>query len=406
VVCQIDEGVLGGQVKCGKCSQVFTSVKEPAAATVSAASPTSSPATSTSPESAPDKTAAESAPAAGGRFRFNSLWSGVRNVVQKITPKKGAGKGDAENTEESTSTSSDADIGFDLDAPGADQLKQTEEDKTAAPVLGNDPPSLHGLFRLNIAGCTSVGRVRKRNEDSFLIQQFAWSSLDTRHDVALAVVADGMGGYDAGDRASKVTIHQIAGSLGPVMTNFLKMEPQSPRPNSFKAPLTVAVKAANSTVHQQSQTEAGCKGMGATAAVVLILDGKVDVAHVGDCRVYHFHQGTVTQLTRDQTLVERMIELGQLTRDEAETHSSRNEVTNAVGRHPDIEPAYYQCSLVPGDWLVVACDGLHTHVNRQALTEVMQAAPSSADLVAHHLVALADHLGGSDNCTVVAIRCF
>jgi protein phosphatase len=328
----------------------------------------------------------------------------VRNVYQKITPK---GKGGPEKPAADSSAASDPDIGLDLDGPGAARLKeQARDDLKAAPVLGNDPAPRAGLLRLDVAGCTSVGRVRRRNEDSFLIQQSTWSSLDSRHDVTLLVLADGMGGHDAGDRASKLTIHQVAGAMAPIMTNLLKADPQAPKPASYKAPLQAAIKAANTVVHQQGQTEAGCKGMGATTAVVLVWDGRVDIGHVGDCRVYHYRQGTLTQVTRDQTLVERMIDLGQLTRDEAATHASRTEVTSAIGRHPEIDPVHYQLTLVPGDWLVVACDGLHAHVNAQALSEALGAAPCAATLTAHYLVELTDHLGGSDNCTVVAIRCY
>lgn len=400
-VCQVDPLILGGQLKCGKCTRLFTAIRQPlppGAGSVPSSATTTAPEVECSAEASSAKTPSTS-PA---RARLSSLWSGVQNIYQKIaTPRTPAG---AIPSATDSSAADDGDMGLDLDSP--DSGIETPETQPDEPTLGADPPALHGEFRLDVAGCSSVGRVRTRNEDSFLTMQYTWSSLDRRHDVALVIVADGMGGYDAGDRASRLTILQSAASLGPVLANFLKLDASANRPSSFRAPVQAALKSANAAVYQQAQTEPGCKGMGATVAAVLVWDGRVDIGHIGDCRVYHFRHGTLTQVTRDQTLVERMIELGQLTRAEAESHPARNEVTAAVGRHPDIDPAYCECTLLPGDWLVVSCDGLHAHVNQPALIEALHAAPSSAALLANYLVALANHQGGSDNCTVVAVRCY
>jgi len=140
--------------------------------------------------------------------------------------------------------------------------------------------------------------------------------------------------------------------------------------------------------------------------VVLFWDGKVKVGHVGDCRVYHQRGDNLTQVTRDQTLVERMVELGQLTPKEALTHPARSEVLQAIGNYAEIAPAAYQLQLAAGDWLIVACDGLHTHVNNAKLQEaIRQAAPAAAAL-AQQLVDQANQRGGTDNCTVVAVRCY
>jgi protein phosphatase len=146
--------------------------------------------------------------------------------------------------------------------------------------------------------------------------------------------------------------------------------------------------------------------MGATAAVLLVYDGQVAISHVGDTRVYHFRNDKLTQVTRDQTLVQRMVDLGQLSQQEALTHPARNEVTSAVGKFADLQPVPYQLKLAPGDWLVVACDGLHAHVDADSLQELIRDAVPSASYLANHLVELADRAGGSDNCTVVALRCY
>ena len=107
--------------------------------------------------------------------------------------------------------------------------------------------------------------------------------------------------------------------------------------------------------------------MGATAAVVFVWDGEVRIAHVGDCRVYHHHAGKLTQVTTDQTLVARMVELGTLTPEEAKSHPSRNEVTHAVGKYPTLEPARHQLRLEPGDRFVEFHGQHQLHTPRLAL---------------------------------------
>jgi protein phosphatase len=145
--------------------------------------------------------------------------------------------------------------------------------------------------------------------------------------------------------------------------------------------------------------------MATTVAAVLIWDGRVVIGHVGDCRVYHHRNGQLTQVTRDQTLLNRMIDLGQLTPQQAQNHPARNEVLQAVGRHPEVAPAAYQLELVPGDWLIVACDGLHAHVDARMLSDAIRQAQPAAALLASRLVDMANQGGGSDNCTVIAVRC-
>jgi protein phosphatase len=122
--------------------------------------------------------------------------------------------------------------------------------------------------------------------------------------------------------------------------------------------------------------------------------------------VYHYRADTLTQVTRDQTLAQRMVDLGQLTPKEALTHPARNEVIQALGHRPEIVPAAYELALAAGDWLVVACDGLHAHVEHPALQDAVRRAAPSAAALAQQLVELADQGGGTDNCTVTVIRCY
>jgi serine/threonine protein phosphatase PrpC len=259
--------------------------------------------------------------------------------------------------------------------------------------------------RLDLGSSTSTGRVRKRNEDSLLAQHLVWSNLDERREVALLVVADGMGGHAAGDRASGLTVRLLAGALAPVLASALATPFKDAAALNLPATLATALQETNRGVLQQSKSDPACKGMGCTAAAVLIWDGLAVIGHIGDCRVYHQQAGRLTQVTRDQTLVARMVALGRLTPQEALVHPSRNEVAQALGRQPDLEPGAYQVKLIAGDWLLAACDGLQAHLDNAVLQQEISQAGSAAAL-AQRLVDLANQKGGSDNCTALAVRCY
>src|SRR5262249_49514542 len=148
-----------------------------------------------------------------------------------------------------------------------------------------------------------------------------------------------------------------------------------------------------------------CKGMGSTAAAVLVWDGHAFISLVGDCRVHHGRGGRLTQVTRDQTLVAPMVELGQLTPQEGATHRRRHEDAQAAGKYALLSPARYEVPLTAGDWLLVSSDGLQAHVEEHLLQETIANAGSSAADLANRLVDLANQRGGSDNCTVIAVHC-
>lgn len=258
--------------------------------------------------------------------------------------------------------------------------------------------------RLDVGAATSPGRVRERNEDSFLVQSVVWSNLAERHDLTLLVVADGMGGYDAGDRASELVIQTLAASLGPLLTGGLSSKLSDT--NALMSALIDSLRSANRVVLQKGQTDRNCKGMGATVATALIWDDSVCVAHVGDARVYHQTGGRLKQITKDQTLVARMVEMGTLSEREALIHPRRNEVAQAIGKQPDLTPGEYRLTLARGDWLLVACDGLHAHIEADELESMIRAASASASVLATQLVDEVDRRGGTDNTTILAVRCY
>ena len=189
------------------------------------------------------------------------------------------------------------------------------------------------------------------------------------------------------------------------MTAALNGRPPAATADDLAELLERGLHEANRVVRQAAQDDADCKGMGSTAVALLVWDGRVSISLLGDCRVYHSRAGRLTQVTRDQTLVARMVELGQLTPEEAAKHPRRNEVSQAVGKYALIEPASYEVTLNPSDWLVASCDGLYAHVNDRMIQEAIAKAGSSAIVLADRLVELANQGGGSDNCTVVAVHC-
>ncbi len=278
--------------------------------------------------------------------------------------------------------------------------------------------------RLEIASWTTTGIVRTGNEDAFALLHSVESRQDDLGESALILLCDGMGGYEAGEVAAALTIQALRKNLlaQPV---FAALAGQSPfptdplaattRPEGHTGPaldveackqlLKAALKDANKQVFTASRAP-GTKrrGMGCTAEAVYIDGRNVVVGHVGDSRTYHLHEGQLIQLTRDQTLVNRLVELGTLTPEEAETHPRRNELQQAIGGQPDVEPGVYSGKLAPGDWVVVCSDGVTNHVTFSLLKEMLQSEANSAEMAARRLVNLTNIEGATDNATVVVVR--
>ena len=395
-VCQVQEAHLGFKVQCAKCGKPFITPSSPTTSGKFPAVPVAPSPTGTFPAvplapAAPSPAPAPS-PIANAASALSGFWSGLRGLLPTTSGQPPAPARPPQT--QAPPAQEDDLLEIELDGPSA-----KPQSRTTAPAL---TPS---GARLEIGSATSTGRVRQRNEDSFLTQHLTLSNLDQRRELALLVVADGMGGYEAGDRASALVIRCVAATFMSVFANLLSAKEPPPLALLAEA-ASNAIKNANKMVYDQGQTVPGCKGMGATAAVVVIVGQNVVIGHVGDCRVYQIKDGRLVQLTKDQTLVARMVETGKLTEKEAETHPQRNEVTQAVGKHADIYPANYQTSLKTGDWLIIACDGLHAHVDGPALHGVLSDLNLTANQAAAQLVDRANQGGGTDNCTVVAVRLF
>jgi serine/threonine protein phosphatase PrpC len=349
--CGVEPALVGAAVRCGQCGNVFQANAIPGSSSPTGSAP------------APKRAGV------GGRF-----WQGVKGVVGSLTaarPLPATGMADVE-------------LAFD-----------------GLPATGSPRAAATNPGRLEIGAATSVGRVRERNEDCYLVQHWSWSQFNQRQEHALLAVADGMGGFEGGDRAAAEALREIAVALVPHLLALHGGKPQAA--SAWPAALTAALKSANAAVLREAQANPTLAGMGATAVVALVVNDQVQIAHVGDCRAYRASAGQLQQVTRDHTLVARMVELGKLTPQEALVHPQRNEITQALGRPAELQPGLYQCGLQPGDWLLLACDGLQARLENDAIEAAVATAGNAREL-AQHLVDLADEAGGSDNCTVVAVR--
>jgi PPM family protein phosphatase len=245
--------------------------------------------------------------------------------------------------------------------------------------------------RIVTAGATDQGRRRPSNEDSYVILT---RPLDPQGaECTLIVVADGMGGASAGELASAMAVE--------VVVRAFFSECDEP---DLQVRLRSAVETANLEIHQKSEEDPECAGMGTTCTALVFCDGRACFAHVGDSRLYSIRAGDVERLTRDHTLLADLIERGKLTEAEARVDKRRNIVTRMVGidRQVQVDTGRVREPLDPGDALLVCTDGLHGLVDDEEIARLTD----SGDLekVCQRLIHEANDRGGPDNITVVISR--
>ena len=273
--------------------------------------------------------------------------------------------------------------------------------RTAASVMDR--------VRLEIGCWTSTGLVRSGNEDAFAVFRSCQSRQDELHDQALILLTDGMGGCEAGEVASALAIDTLKDRLlnQQPFQSLVHYHAESAAQWDHAAILSllvVALTEANRVIYEAARNPLHRHhGMGCTAEVVYIDGRHMYIAHVGDSRTYHYSQGQLKLITRDQTLVYRLVELGHLTEYEAMHHPRRNELQQALGGLSIVEPLTYHVELAPGDAILICTDGLNNHVDHECLCREI-AKTHSAEHGARRLVNLANLNDGNDNTTVVLIR--
>lgn len=264
--------------------------------------------------------------------------------------------------------------------------------------------------RLDVAAWTTTGMVRTGNEDALAFLHGVEARQDDLYEYAMVLLCDGMGGYEAGEVAAALTISEMRKFLlqQPLFAALAGKEPPSGPVDvkAYQQVLLAALKHANREVYTAARTPGkGRRGMGCTAEAIYIDPHNVIVGHVGDSRCYHLHKGRLVQLTRDQTLVNRLVELGQLTAEEAENHPRKNELQQAIGGQPDVNPGLYHGKIQRGDWVLVCSDGLTNHISNQELEKMLtRETAGSAEEAARRLLNLVNLRGATDNATIVVVR--
>lgn len=263
--------------------------------------------------------------------------------------------------------------------------------------------------RLEVAAWTTTGMIRSGNEDAFALLHATSARQDTVEDAALVLLADGMGGSEAGEVAAALAVRTLREQLlqhdaFAALAGREQDESLAWERSVCEERITAALVEANRAVFAAAAEDSARTGMGCTAEVVYIRGRDLLVGHVGDSRTYLYQDGRLVQVTRDQTLVNRMVELGSLTPEEAESHPQRSELLQAIGGRADVEPALYHYLVKPGGWILVCSDGLVNHLTPDDLVQVFQHEAASAESAARRLVNCANLRGGVDNTTVVVVR--
>jgi serine/threonine protein phosphatase PrpC len=262
-----------------------------------------------------------------------------------------------------------------------------------------------GRVRVSVFGKTDLGRTRDHNEDTFLVADLSTGNASLhpevrRHEVgprgSLFMVADGMGGAAAGELASAMAADLIYRHLATV---WAADEDSSPERFAFR--MREAVEIANQQIYGYAREHPEVRGMGTTVTAAGINGHDLYLAQIGDSRAYLIRNGEAIQLTKDQSLMQRLVDAGELTEEEAEQSERRNIILQALGPDPRVKVDLTHQPLRRGDTLIICSDGLSGLVRREELAGMARQHPELADLCAA-LIDRANERGGPDNITVVA----
>jgi PPM family protein phosphatase len=232
-------------------------------------------------------------------------------------------------------------------------------------------------FLGQVGGVTDPGRKRRRNEDAFVVEP------------PLFAVADGMGGAQAGEVASRLAAAALKES-GPG--------------EGGEQRIVALIQEANRRIYDRSNRDPSASGMGTTMTVALVEDGQVTFGHVGDSRAYLIREGEMEQLTEDHSLVAELMRSGKLSREEAETHPQRSVITRALGTDPDVDVDTFTIAAETGDVFLLCSDGLTTMVSNDAILDLVERNRADMDRALRALVQAANRGGGEDNITAVAFE--
>jgi len=242
-------------------------------------------------------------------------------------------------------------------------------------------------------GLTDKGKVRKNNEDCFIIEK-----CEAKDSLVLAL-CDGMGGAKAGELASQLSNKAFVDHI------YGKLTSRTSRSLNYREILIDACKEANGVSYEYSQFDDAYKGMGTTiVGGVVRSNGSGYIVNVGDSRAYHISRKgeSIYQITKDHSLVEQLVEFGAITKEQAKFHPQRNVITRALGSEEDVECDYFEFNLLSGDILLLCSDGLSNMISDLEMLEYAKEYPEP-ELLCRALMSKALNRGASDNVTVVAV---
>ena len=242
---------------------------------------------------------------------------------------------------------------------------------------------------LEFAFALDTGRARKNNEDSV--------ALDTL--TSVAVLADGMGGYNAGEVAAGMATSIVCSGL----SKWLGQQ-SSPSTAALSAAMTEAVDQANRAIFDAANSNPQFSGMGTTLVMAAVSAGRLMVGHVGDSRAYRLREGQLQRLTRDHSLLQEQLDAGLITPAQAARSANRNLVTRAIGVDVDVALEVHEHELLEQDLLLLCSDGLTDMVDDEAIAGVLCHTHPSLQAACDALVNIANAAGGRDNISVVLVR--
>jgi protein phosphatase len=254
-------------------------------------------------------------------------------------------------------------------------------------------PSLKG--KIHVVSHTDTGRIRDHNEDA--------AAADI--DIGLIALADGMGGYNAGEVAAEMAIRTVSNLVREGTDKISRGEPDSETGLMRQSiVLRDAVRRANKIIWQTAQTQPQCQGMGTTLVAALFYNDRVSIAHVGDSRIYRQRAGQFEQLTLDHSLLQELVDRGFYSPEEASRSTNKNYVTRALGVEASVDVEVQEEDVSPDDVYLLCSDGLSDMVEDEDIHLTISTFNANLQTVAEQLVDLANENGGRDNITVTLAR--
>lgn len=251
------------------------------------------------------------------------------------------------------------------------------------------------IASLEMAKATHTGMVRSHNEDS----------IATDTEIGLAVLADGMGGYNAGEVASGIATALISSETREALVRQAPHEVDRATGSPFAKKLLADIIAkANTSIFQSANSQPQYAGMGTTLVVALFCNNQMTIAHIGDSRCYRQRDGKLEQVTRDHSLLQEQIDSGLLTKEAAKRSQNKNLVTRALGIEPAVEAEIHTYPAQEGDIYLICSDGLNDMVEDEDIEMTLGALGANLPLAAEQLVQMANDNGGRDNISVVLIK--